>query len=179
MTREFDVNCPVCQYPLRAALTTPAPQGEWVTVPRKATVQMAEAAERESVKHRTAGPAYFEFAYEAMLAAAPQPPQPEPHTDDVALVDALANAVEDFLKTPYDLTASILKDRRTALLARLTALRADRDAVIEDDATVERVAKALCTQEGFALDERTDQGVDIWREYQDAARAAIRALKGK
>lgn len=52
--------------------------------------------------------------------------------DDVAMVDALANAVEDFLKTPYDLTASILKDRRTTLLSHLTALRAHRDAVIEE-----------------------------------------------
>ena len=170
MTREFDVNCPVCQYPLRAALTTPAPQGEWVTVPRKATVQMAEAAERESVKHRTAGPAYFEFAYEAMLAAAPQPPQPEPHTDDVALVDALANAVEDFLKTPYDLTASILKDRRTALLSHLTALRADRDAVIEE------CAVAIKAKQQALIDVGADS--PVVNAFQSAI-SRIRALKGK
>ena len=111
-----------------------------------------------------------EYAEQLRGLLAALTPQPEPHTDDVALVDALANAVEDFLKTPYDLTASILKDRRTALLSHLTALRADRDAVIEE------CAVAIKAKQQALIDVGADS--PVVNAFQSAI-SRIRALKGK
>jgi hypothetical protein len=48
-----------------------------------------------------------------------------------------------------------------------------------DEATVERVARALCEQGGFDPDEIMANDGPRWRYYEPGARAAIAALRSK
>lgn len=79
-----------------AALTTPDPQGEWVTVPRKMTENMVAAADdaivealndgtyRDGEKFKTHSPA--QVAWAAAIEAAPKP-EPQPSADRDAVIE--------------------------------------------------------------------------------------------